>query len=53
MLRRSLGDAFGAEPATRALAEAGVDGTRRPEELAIAEFARLADALGGAAARTA
>jgi len=48
MLRRSLGDAFGAETAARALVSAGVDGTRRPEELAIVEFARMADALGGA-----
>jgi len=46
MLRRSLGDAFGAETAARALAASGVEGTRRPEELAIAEFARLADAFG-------
>ncbi|HEY8925422.1 MAG TPA: hypothetical protein VIU64_13640, partial [Polyangia bacterium] len=45
---RSLGDAFGAETAARALTAAGVEGTRRPEELAIAEFARLADALGAA-----
>jgi 16S rRNA (adenine1518-N6/adenine1519-N6)-dimethyltransferase len=45
MLRRSLGDAFGDEAATAAFAAAAVAGTRRPEELSVAEFARLADAL--------
>lgn len=45
MLRRSLGDAFGAEIAGRALEVSGVEGTRRPEELTIPEFARLADAF--------
>jgi 16S rRNA (adenine1518-N6/adenine1519-N6)-dimethyltransferase len=45
MLRRSLADAFGAAAATRALAESGVAGTRRPEELTVAEFGRLADAF--------
>jgi len=29
----------------RALAEAGIDGIRRPETLQLAEFARLADAF--------
>jgi hypothetical protein len=45
MLRRSLGDPFGAEVAAEALAAADVRGTRRAEELAVAEFGRLADAL--------
>jgi 16S rRNA (adenine1518-N6/adenine1519-N6)-dimethyltransferase len=34
---------------SRLLDAAGIDGTRRPETLSIAEFARLADALAGAA----
>jgi 16S rRNA (adenine1518-N6/adenine1519-N6)-dimethyltransferase len=46
MLRRSLADAFGEEQAISAFQEAGIAGTRRPEELSIAEFARLTDALG-------
>lgn len=45
MLRRSLGDAFGDDRAGAAFAASGVDGRRRPEELSIAEFGRLADAL--------
>jgi len=45
MLRRSLGDAFGAEVAQAALAASGIDGARRPEELTVAELARLADAF--------
>jgi 16S rRNA (adenine1518-N6/adenine1519-N6)-dimethyltransferase len=36
--------AVAATPA-RALREAGIDGTRRPETLSVAEFVRLADAL--------
>jgi len=43
MLRRSLGDGFGDTTAAEVLALAGVDGERRPEELSVAEFARLAD----------
>jgi 16S rRNA (adenine1518-N6/adenine1519-N6)-dimethyltransferase len=43
MLRRSLGDGFGDTTAAEVLARAGVDGERRPEELSVAEFARLAD----------
>jgi 16S rRNA (adenine1518-N6/adenine1519-N6)-dimethyltransferase len=46
MLRRSLGDAFGDAVAAAAFGSSGVDGTRRPEELSIGEFARLTDALG-------
>ena len=34
-----------AATAARALTAAGLDGTRRPERLSVAEFARLADAL--------
>jgi 16S rRNA (adenine1518-N6/adenine1519-N6)-dimethyltransferase len=45
MLRGALAPAFGEERARAALAAAGVDGARRAEELAIADFARLADAL--------
>jgi 16S rRNA (adenine1518-N6/adenine1519-N6)-dimethyltransferase len=44
MLRRALAPAFG-EAASRALARAGIDETRRAEELDVAAFARLADAL--------
>jgi 16S rRNA (adenine1518-N6/adenine1519-N6)-dimethyltransferase len=46
MLRRSLGDAFGDDVAALAFQASGVEGSRRPEELSIAEFARLANALG-------
>ena len=49
MLRRSLGDTFGDEVAAAAFGSSGVDGTRRPEELSIGDFARLTDALGAAA----
>jgi 16S rRNA (adenine1518-N6/adenine1519-N6)-dimethyltransferase len=51
MLRRSLAAGFGEAVGAAALAAAGVDGTRRPEALAIEELARLAD--GVAAARAA
>jgi len=44
MLRRSLEPVFGGRAAA-ALAEAGIAGTRRPEELSVADFARLANAL--------
>ena len=50
MLRRSLGDGFGDAVAAAAFAASGVEGTRRPEELTVGEFARLADALAVAAA---
>ena len=50
MLRRSLGDAFGDEVAAEALATSAVTGTRRPEELTVAEFGRLADAVAVATA---
>jgi 16S rRNA (adenine1518-N6/adenine1519-N6)-dimethyltransferase len=44
MLRRALEPAFGPR-ASAALAEAGIEGTRRAEELAVADFACLANAL--------
>jgi len=46
MLRRGLEPLGGTEVAGRALAQAGILGTRRAEELSVAEFARLADAFG-------
>jgi 16S rRNA (adenine1518-N6/adenine1519-N6)-dimethyltransferase len=49
MLRRSLEPAFGA-PVPAALAAAGIDGTRRAEELSVDDFARLTRALGAAGA---
>ena len=48
MLRRSLTARFGEPAVTAALAASGIAGTRRAEELSVAEFARLADALGDA-----
>ena len=51
MLRRSLGDAFGEPLAAAALAGSGIAATRRPEELTVAELARLADAVAVARAR--
>lgn len=45
MLRRSLGDPFGAEVVAEALAAAGVPGTKRAEELTVANFGSIADAL--------
>jgi 16S rRNA (adenine1518-N6/adenine1519-N6)-dimethyltransferase len=50
MLRRALAPAFG-DAATRALARAGIDETRRAEELDVAAFARLSDALLAEGAR--
>jgi len=44
MLRRSLDSGFG-EKAAVALAAAQIEGTRRAEELSVADFARLANAL--------
>ena len=51
MLRRALGDGFGEEVAAAALAASGIAGTRRAEELTVAEFARLADAFADAGVR--
>jgi len=45
MLRRALAARFGEAEAGAALATAGVAGTRRAEELSVADFARLSDAL--------
>jgi 16S rRNA (adenine1518-N6/adenine1519-N6)-dimethyltransferase len=48
MLRRALEPAFGAPALVRAFERAAVAGTRRAEELTVADFARLSDALGQA-----
>ncbi len=45
MLRRALAARFGEAEAGAALATAGIAGTRRAEELSVADFARLSDAL--------
>jgi 16S rRNA (adenine1518-N6/adenine1519-N6)-dimethyltransferase len=45
MLRRALEPAFGGARAAAALAAAGIPGTLRAEQLAVADFARLANAL--------
>lgn len=45
MLRRALDPGFGGARAARAFATANIEGTRRAEELSVAEFARLTDAL--------
>jgi 16S rRNA (adenine1518-N6/adenine1519-N6)-dimethyltransferase len=45
MLRRALEPAFGSARAAAALAAADIAGTRRAEELSVADFARLANAL--------
>jgi 16S rRNA (adenine1518-N6/adenine1519-N6)-dimethyltransferase len=45
MLRRALEPLAGAEAAARALNLSGIEGTRRAEDLSVAEFARLADAF--------
>jgi 16S rRNA (adenine1518-N6/adenine1519-N6)-dimethyltransferase len=50
MLRRSLDAAFG-EVLVDGLADAGIEGTRRPEELTVIEFGRLADALAARGAK--
>ena len=49
MLRRALAARFGDPATTAALASSGIAGTRRAEQLSVAEFARLADALAVAA----
>ena len=48
MLRRALAAAFGEAAVAAALAASGIAGTHRAEELAVADFARLADALADA-----
>jgi 16S rRNA (adenine1518-N6/adenine1519-N6)-dimethyltransferase len=50
MLRRALEPAFGSAQAADALAEAGIPGTERAEQLSVADFARLANALAHARA---
>ena len=47
---KPFGTAIGVDPVT-ALAEAGVDGQRRPETLQLVELARLADVFASAAQR--
>jgi 16S rRNA (adenine1518-N6/adenine1519-N6)-dimethyltransferase len=46
MLRRALEPLAGSQAAADALAHAGIEGSRRAEELSVAEFARLSDAFG-------
>jgi 16S rRNA (adenine1518-N6/adenine1519-N6)-dimethyltransferase len=53
MLRRALEPAFGETAVGRALAAAGIDATLRAERLSVADFARLADALGAEGASAA
>ena len=50
MLRRALAARFGEPATTAALAASAIAGTRRAEELSVAEFARLADAFDDAGA---
>ena len=50
MLRGALGAAFGEEAVTAAFAATGIAGTRRAEELSVADFAALANALAERAA---
>jgi 16S rRNA (adenine1518-N6/adenine1519-N6)-dimethyltransferase len=51
MLRRALAAQFGDDAVSAAFAASGIAGTKRAEELSVADFARLANAL--AAGRTA
>ena len=46
MLRRSLEPAFGGERVAAALVMAGIEGTRRAEELSVVQFGALSRALG-------
>ena len=50
MLRGALGARFGEEATTAAFAASGIAGTKRAEELSVADFARLADALAASSA---
>jgi 16S rRNA (adenine1518-N6/adenine1519-N6)-dimethyltransferase len=50
MLRGTLGHAFGEVATTAALEASGIAGTKRAEELSVADFARLTDALVAARA---
>jgi len=49
MLRGALAGQFGEEAVTAALAAAGIAGTKRAEQLSVADFARLANALADGA----
>ena len=49
MLRGALGARFGEEATGAAFAATGIAGTKRAEELSVADFARLADALAASA----
>jgi 16S rRNA (adenine1518-N6/adenine1519-N6)-dimethyltransferase len=51
MLRRALAAGFGEETTTAALAMSGIAGTKRAEELSVADFARLADGFSEAGAK--
>jgi 16S rRNA (adenine1518-N6/adenine1519-N6)-dimethyltransferase len=51
MLRRALAAGFGEELTTAALVASGVAGTKRAEELSVADFARLADGFTEAGAK--
>lgn len=48
MLRGALAAAFGEPAVTAALAASGIPGTQRAEQLSVADFGRLADALAEA-----
>jgi len=50
MLRGALGAQFGEAAVTAAFATSGIPGTKRAEQLSVAEFARLANALADAGA---
>jgi 16S rRNA (adenine1518-N6/adenine1519-N6)-dimethyltransferase len=50
MLRGALGAAFGEQSVTAAFAATGIAGTKRAEELSVADFAALANALAERAA---
>jgi 16S rRNA A1518/A1519 N6-dimethyltransferase RsmA/KsgA/DIM1 with predicted DNA glycosylase/AP lyase activity len=45
MLRGALGARFGDDAVSAAFAASGIAGTKRAEELSVADFARLANAL--------
>jgi 16S rRNA (adenine1518-N6/adenine1519-N6)-dimethyltransferase len=51
MLRRALAGGFGEGVAAAALAASGIAGTKRAEELSVADFGRLADAFADAGAQ--
>jgi len=50
MLRGALGAQFGEAAASAAFAASGIAGTKRAEQLSVADFARLSDALGAVGA---